>query len=310
MIKDTQISQVTLEKLRVRLNEYRRTLKPIEVRVDEITVTHEREPDRNFIESRHIRLFDSSRPGPTAPKNKDAAMLTEARLNWILNHSTDEILISKLQKFLSSIKDSWTFYKMINVLSDKIKSMEKEEANKKQVELYLRALSGALEGWEKVRDFYRYNIISNALNALGNPSGRFIYTQTGNILNPGAGHWEDTSYYNGSMSAMGDSKEWISADEIRDWVKVQRDQAMSHSQITKDKAALAKDLGGIDLNQISVRRTGKTINMQFDPAQLSALEQSGFEGFRPVITSITNISSALPLLGVGSGSQEEMLAKG
>jgi len=67
--------------------------------------------------------------------------------------------------------------------------------------------------------------------------------------------------------------------------------------------------GGIDLNQINPQRTGKTIKVQFDPAQLSAFQAGGFEGFRPEITDFQFIQSPLPLLGIVPKRQEE-LAKG
>jgi len=67
--------------------------------------------------------------------------------------------------------------------------------------------------------------------------------------------------------------------------------------------------GGIDLNRINVKRTGKTVNVQFDPAQLIQLEQGGFEGFTPVITSMTRISSPFQLLGVNPAKEPETLAK-
>jgi hypothetical protein len=67
--------------------------------------------------------------------------------------------------------------------------------------------------------------------------------------------------------------------------------------------------GGIDLNQIKVNRTGKTINVQFDPAQLIQLEQGGFKGFTPVITSMTHISSPFQLLGINISLKEVQLAK-
>jgi hypothetical protein len=54
--------------------------------------------------------------------------------------------------------------------------------------------------------------------------------------------------------------------------------------------------GGIDLNQIDIKDTGKTVKVQFDPSQLSELEQADFEGFRPVIISMTHISSPFQLL--------------
>ena len=59
-----------------------------------------------------------------------------------------------------------------------------------------------------------------------------------------------------------------------------------------------RDLGGIDLNQISVKRNGKTVSVQFDPAQLSKLRQGGFKGFTPVITDFQYIQSPFPLLGI------------
>jgi glucose-6-phosphate isomerase len=66
--------------------------------------------------------------------------------------------------------------------------------------------------------------------------------------------------------------------------------------------------GGIDLNQINVLRNGKTVNVQFDPAQLNELMQGGFEGFTPVIINITHISSPFQLLGINPPKQE-VLAK-
>jgi D-3-phosphoglycerate dehydrogenase len=62
--------------------------------------------------------------------------------------------------------------------------------------------------------------------------------------------------------------------------------------------------GGIDLNQINVNRTGKTINVQFDGAQLNALEQSDFKGFTPVITGFQYIQSPYPLLGIHTPAKE------
>ena len=67
--------------------------------------------------------------------------------------------------------------------------------------------------------------------------------------------------------------------------------------------------GGIDLNQIGIKRTGHVINVQFDQAQLTALEQGDFEGFTPVITDMERIQSPLPLLGVGLIKHNEQLAK-
>lgn len=65
-----------------------------------------------------------------------------------------------------------------------------------------------------------------------------------------------------------------------------------------------KDVGGIDLNQINVKQAGKRVVVWFDPAQLNALMQGGFEGFTPVIINITPISDPLALLGVRAREEE------
>jgi hypothetical protein len=67
--------------------------------------------------------------------------------------------------------------------------------------------------------------------------------------------------------------------------------------------------GGIDLNQINVKRNGKTVNVKFDPAQLNELVQGGFKGFTPVIINITPIQSPFQLLGINPVKEVASLAK-
>ncbi len=55
--------------------------------------------------------------------------------------------------------------------------------------------------------------------------------------------------------------------------------------------------GGIQLNQIQVTRTGKTINVYFDPSLLKAIEDSDFNGFVPVLTNIIPLPDPLHLFG-------------
>ena len=56
-----------------------------------------------------------------------------------------------------------------------------------------------------------------------------------------------------------------------------------------DPAMTTKINGGIDLNAITLKRTGELIKIPVDPAQLNELTQGGFEGFSPLITKITLI---------------------
>ncbi len=88
------------------------------------------------------------------------------------------------------------------------------------------------------------------------------------------------------------------------------DQAMLQTpKATISRLNQSVENGGIDLNQINVKRTGKTVNVQFDQAQLNELRQGGFEGFTPVIINITRISSPFQLLGINPAEEPEALVK-
>ena len=69
-------------------------------------------------------------------------------------------------------------------------------------------------------------------------------------------------------------------------------------QALTDKAAIANPYGGIDLNQISVNRTGQGVNLQFDEAQISEITSPDFKGFRITINSVTQGQNPLSLMGV------------
>ncbi len=69
VIRAPKISQEKLEQLRKKLNEYRASLQPIEVRIDEITVTHFDEATRRFLASNKVLLGEKV----------DQAMITEMK---------------------------------------------------------------------------------------------------------------------------------------------------------------------------------------------------------------------------------------
>ena len=85
--------------------------------------------------------------------------------------------------------------------------------------------------------------------------------------------------------------------------------AMTIQQEDHAQTTVNPEYGGIDLNQIHVLRNGKKVLVHFDPAQLSALEQGGFEGFTPIITGFQYIKSPFPLLGLNMPKKEIQLAK-
>ena len=112
---------------------------------------------------------------------------------------------------------------------------------------YGLGVSEALEEMIKRKNYEAYNAITE-----------FYYTEFN-------GHPSGTYYY--------------AQDEHHNWVKRRRDNAMLHSEIKQlDKASLAN--GGIDLNQINVLRNGKTVNVQFDPAQLNHWSKGALKALR------------------------------
>jgi dTDP-4-dehydrorhamnose reductase len=106
-------------------------------------------------------------------------------------------------------------------------------------------------------------------------------------------------------------KKWkIDVKEIKiaqesDMQEAQESAYLSAFDRSIDRAQNASP-GGIDLKSINVTRTNKLVTIQFDPAQLKELTQSGFEGFTPVIINITPIQSPFQLLGIGSAKKEEL----
>ena len=97
----------------------------------------------------------------------------------------------------------------------------------------------------------------------------------------------------------------ISQNELKDFAMTLFPLSELNNSASTQVPVLNK--GGIDLNQINIKHSGKTISIQFDPAQLNAIEQSGFEGFTPIITNIIRIQDPLPLFGINDTG---ILAKG
>jgi len=108
-----------------------------------------------------------------------------------------------------------------------------------------------------------------------------------------------------NIGPFGHDKIWADLSSSQSYQIIYNDNIGDES----NNKAMLTEKGGIDLNQINVHRTGKTVNVQFDPAQLNDLMQGGFEGFTPVIINMTHIQSPLPLLGIGPAKEDELLAK-
>ena len=99
------------------------------------------------------------------------------------------------------------------------------------------------------------------------------------------------------------------AEFVKTILNLSQDSAMFGKVPLVSNVAKSQNLGGIDLNQINVKRSGKTVNVQFDPAQLNALTQGGFEGFSFKIVNMSPIPSPFRLLGINPAKEPEVLVK-
>ena len=57
-------------------------------------------------------------------------------------------------------------------------------------------------------------------------------------------------------------------------------------------------VGGIDMNDITVDRSGTPVNFRFDDEQIRLLMQMPISGFTPVIINIERILNVYPMLGI------------
>jgi hypothetical protein len=66
-----------------------------------------------------------------------------------------------------------------------------------------------------------------------------------------------------------------------------------------DRAALARPVGGIDLNSRNMNMdvSGEKIDLHFDKSTIVQFERGDFSGVKPVIIKITPIQNVMPLLG-------------
>jgi GNAT superfamily N-acetyltransferase len=86
----------------------------------------------------------------------------------------------------------------------------------------------------------------------------------------------DVAYFKGNLPVSEGLKQQYVVFKLPDQAMLQT----PGQHITKNKAALARDLGGIDLNQINVNRTGKTINVKLIQTRLMNLCTEVLKGLR------------------------------
>jgi len=94
---------------------------------------------------------------------------------------------------------------------------------------------------------------------------------------------------------------------LREAVARYRDSGVSSDDgVTPASSPVLGDdeVGGIDLNTITVDRQGGGVDIQFDPIQIQSIIELGIDGFAPVIINLTPLPSVLPLLGLEPRKEE------
>jgi hypothetical protein len=225
-------------------------------------------------------------------KSEDSAMFAKARIAaWKLTDNVDKIAAMLGNEDESVRKAAEAALKKIGATRERM------------IEAYMKVLSSG----------HSLNILISAAIALGKLKDRrglqWLLDQEKKIpetITVDEGNW-DYSYV-----GSGGAANWIEnlvnhpnpqLAQVREAIKILRPDLAMVNQAHPVVNRLAEK-GGIDLNQINVKRNGKTVNVQFDQAQLHKLMQGGFEGFTPVIINITPISSPLVLLGVNSAKMK------
>ena len=75
---------------------------------------------------------------------------------------------------------------------------------------------------------------------------------------------------------------------------------------SKDSSKLTEpDVGGIDMNDIEVERTGSGVEIQFAPDSFDPLLKMGIDGFVPVIINVTPVNNIMMLLGLEPKREED-----
>lgn len=59
------------------------------------------------------------------------------------------------------------------------------------------------------------------------------------------------------------------------------------------------------MNSIDLDKQGAGVDIQFGPAELQEIIESGIDGFAPVIINIVPLPGVLPLLGLEPRKEEE-----
>jgi hydroxymethylpyrimidine pyrophosphatase-like HAD family hydrolase/isopentenyldiphosphate isomerase len=78
---------------------------------------------------------------------------------------------------------------------------------------------------------------------------------------------------------------------------------IEHGEERQDNASLS-DVGGIDMNEINLKKQGAGIDVQFDPTTVQPIFEPGFTGFKLVIINFVPIPSILPFLGLEPANRE------
>ncbi len=89
------------------------------------------------------------------------------------------------------------------------------------------------------------------------------------------------------------------------WEKEPATIKVIRGEASNDKAMSKEDVGGIDFNDVNVKRQGNGVQMRFDAEAMAPLLKMDIDGLVPIMFNMTPIQSVLPLLGLAIPKEEE-----
>jgi len=122
----------------------------------------------------------------------------------------------------------------------------------------------------------------------------------GGIRKEDYGHWFRSGFYYKGL--LRQQVEGVNNPEV---LKSRVAQYLGSFVQTFNESTGSSSVGGIDMNEINVKRQGAGVDIQFDPVMMQDILNNGVEGFVPVIINLTPISSIFLLLGIKEREEEK-----
>ncbi len=215
----------------------------------------------------------------------------------------------KLIKFIKSLKPQKAEEEIKKVVKEQRAELFYSQLMQESAEVAHVSSPIGGEGEEVIEGEDQRIAIAVRLGELGDPRGiEWLLSRSKNIKENFTlrEYYVDSSYFasgNPSGSAIEISSRQVSNP---DYSAIQRAiKKLQQFESSRNNAPIGDpDVGGIDMNEINVKRQGSGVDIQFSQEAIQSIIDMGIDGFAPVIINLTPISSILPMLGLAPEEKE------